>query len=69
MPKNPHTEHCDPDFGCDETCAAPLPPEARELAAAELRRVAAAIPHRNLAWMGDVIDGLQAHADALDGGR
>lgn len=22
-----HTENCDPEFGCDETCTAPLPPD------------------------------------------
>jgi hypothetical protein len=64
-----HVESCDPEFGCDETCTAPLPPEVRELAAAELRKVADTIPHRNLAWMGDVEDDLRARADALEAGR
>lgn len=62
-----HAEKCDPEFGCDETCAAPLPPEVRDLAAAKLREVADAIPHRNLDWMGKVQDDLRAQADALDG--
>ena len=22
-----HTENCDPEFGCDETCTTPLPPQ------------------------------------------
>jgi hypothetical protein len=30
MVDNLHTEDCDPDCGCDEKCAAPLPPNSAE---------------------------------------
>lgn len=51
-----HAENCDPEFGCDESCAMPLPPEDRLRAVAEFADEL--VP--NLVWGGDVTARLRA---------